>query len=269
MKKIFTLLVGAAMLAPMASADEVTMNLDTYNGDGNVGPNVASMKGTVTYDASEKLYSLPNFLGTPNATVQFYIGEETGDMNGTTTYGLEFLFPSEPTATDIVKKASNFKIAFAYELLPGYTDGADYTTNPIYDTGVFSGNGIKIKLSQITGIWGLNEDTPSTAVALSVKRAFAIKQGEGYKFYMRVDAAGQKMDTGSGFGEFQSYPEAKYYVSFSYPENGDSSAITEIEAADNDAPVEYFNLQGVRVDNPANGLYIRRQGNKIEKVVIR
>ena len=32
------------------------------------------------------------------------------------------------------------------------------------------------------------------------------------------------------------------------------------------APVEYFNLQGVRVANPENGVFIRRQGNKVTKV---
>lgn len=36
-----------------------------------------------------------------------------------------------------------------------------------------------------------------------------------------------------------------------------------------DAPVEYFNLQGMRVENPANGIYIRRQGTEVTKVVIR
>ena len=46
------------------------------------------------------------------------------------------------------------------------------------------------------------------------------------------------------------------------------TAITEIEAADENAPVEYFNLQGVRVENPSNGLYIRRQGSKVTKVII-
>lgn len=40
----------------------------------------------------------------------------------------------------------------------------------------------------------------------------------------------------------------------------------EIEA---NAPVEYFNLQGVRVANPENGLYIRRQGNKVSKVIVK
>ena len=47
-----------------------------------------------------------------------------------------------------------------------------------------------------------------------------------------------------------------------------STGIDEIEAAEN-APVEYFNLQGVRVANPENGLYIRRQGNKVTKVIVK
>lgn len=33
--------------------------------------------------------------------------------------------------------------------------------------------------------------------------------------------------------------------------------------------VEYYNLQGVRVTEPANGIFIRRQGSKTEKVIIR
>lgn len=30
-------------------------------------------------------------------------------------------------------------------------------------------------------------------------------------------------------------------------------------------PAVYYNLQGIRVDNPKNGIYIRRQGNKTSK----
>ena len=37
---------------------------------------------------------------------------------------------------------------------------------------------------------------------------------------------------------------------------------------DSNAPVEYFNLQGVRVANPQNGLYIRRQGTRVDKVIL-
>ena len=46
------------------------------------------------------------------------------------------------------------------------------------------------------------------------------------------------------------------------------SGVTGIEA-DANADVEYFNIQGVRVANPDNGIFIRRQGSKVEKVVIR
>ncbi len=46
------------------------------------------------------------------------------------------------------------------------------------------------------------------------------------------------------------------------------AGVEEVIAGDNNAPVEYFNLQGIRVENPANGLYIRRQGSEVSKVVL-
>ena len=44
-----------------------------------------------------------------------------------------------------------------------------------------------------------------------------------------------------------------------------------IDAADEDAPVEYYNLQGMRLnaDNLPSGIYIRRQGSRTEKILIR
>lgn len=46
------------------------------------------------------------------------------------------------------------------------------------------------------------------------------------------------------------------------------SGVEGIMADDANAPVEYFNLQGVRVAADQPGLYIRRQGSKVEKVSI-
>lgn len=46
------------------------------------------------------------------------------------------------------------------------------------------------------------------------------------------------------------------------------SAVSDILSNDEKQPVEYFNLQGMRVDNPQNGVYIRRQGNKTTKVAL-
>lgn len=47
------------------------------------------------------------------------------------------------------------------------------------------------------------------------------------------------------------------------------SSLTDIEASGNAAP-EYFNLQGVRVENPAPGagLLLRREGSKVSKVIL-
>lgn len=47
-----------------------------------------------------------------------------------------------------------------------------------------------------------------------------------------------------------------------------SGSVDGIEVDDNVAPV-YYNLQGVRVDNPANGLYIVVRGNKTTKEYIK
>jgi hypothetical protein len=46
-----------------------------------------------------------------------------------------------------------------------------------------------------------------------------------------------------------------------------SSAIENI-AVDENAPIEYYNLQGVRVANPENGVYITKQGRKVAKKYI-
>lgn len=42
-----------------------------------------------------------------------------------------------------------------------------------------------------------------------------------------------------------------------------------VEGNDSEAPIEFYDLNGRRVSNPDNGLYIRRQGNTVTKVIIR
>lgn len=49
---------------------------------------------------------------------------------------------------------------------------------------------------------------------------------------------------------------------------GDSSSVDAIEIEENVAPV-YYNLQGVRVDAPANGLYIVVRGDKVAKEYVK
>lgn len=49
---------------------------------------------------------------------------------------------------------------------------------------------------------------------------------------------------------------------------GIDSPVVDLDDDEN-APVEYYNLQGIRVENPSAGLYIMRQGKKASKVLIR
>ena len=58
-------------------------------------------------------------------------------------------------------------------------------------------------------------------------------------------------------------------VKMSYVEGASTGIGDVISDEDADAPVEYYNLQGIRVDNPENGLYIRRQGKSVSKSYIR
>ena len=41
------------------------------------------------------------------------------------------------------------------------------------------------------------------------------------------------------------------------------------ENSDANAPVEWYTLQGVRVENPSNGIFIRRQGSRAAKVALK
>lgn len=80
----------------------------------------------------------------------------------------------------------------------------------------------------------------------------------------------------SAAGNIDPYAAAR--IAYTVEVNPDDSSTTGVEdvitdgAIDNsddaNAPVIYYNLQGVRVENPANGVYIRVQGNKSEKVML-
>jgi len=48
----------------------------------------------------------------------------------------------------------------------------------------------------------------------------------------------------------------------------DNTGISDMIAPDSGTTAEYYNLQGIRITNPGNGIYIRRTGSHIEKVLV-
>ena len=57
-------------------------------------------------------------------------------------------------------------------------------------------------------------------------------------------------------------------LSFDFGSLGENSGVSNV-MDDSNAPVEFYNLNGMRVENPSNGIFIRKQGNKTNKVVVR
>ena len=47
------------------------------------------------------------------------------------------------------------------------------------------------------------------------------------------------------------------------------SAISEIATDNAEGEAVFYNLQGIRVNNPANGLYIKVQGGNTSKVLVK
>ena len=60
---------------------------------------------------------------------------------------------------------------------------------------------------------------------------------------------------------------AKKDLTISYTQGEiEATGIETIESEN--APVEYYNLQGVKVENPENGIFIKKQGRKTTKVIL-
>ena len=66
----------------------------------------------------------------------------------------------------------------------------------------------------------------------------------------------------------QEAPKAVTAAKASLVINADYAVAIEEVDADGNAPVEFYNLQGVKVENPENGIFIRKQGKKVTKVVL-
>ena len=78
---------------------------------------------------------------------------------------------------------------------------------------------------------------------------------------------GMGKNTNTGDGYWQAW--ADQTLMQLQPKGSGVDSIEEEEAIDFNAPVEYYNLNGVRVENPDKGIYIIKQGNKVSKAVIR
>ena len=76
-------------------------------------------------------------------------------------------------------------------------------------------------------------------------------------------------ETDEAVKEFVMTPAAKTFFAKANVYVLRSTGVDSVEIDDANAEAVYYNLQGVRVQNPSNGIYIMVKGNKSSKVVIR
>ena len=116
------------------------------------------------------------------------------------------------------------------------------------------GNSAFLGCSGLTSVISLNPTPPTCGTDVfryvSVGNITLEVPSESVSLY-------QSADTWKDFGTIKAVSSAS---------RSESSGIDDI-FADGDE-VEYYTLQGVKVQNPSKGLYIRKQGNKVTKVVL-
>ncbi len=64
------------------------------------------------------------------------------------------------------------------------------------------------------------------------------------------------------------YKSTYVWWDFNNVTSKDLSGVEQTLVDDNSAEIEYYNLQGVKVENPSKGIYVKKQGSKITKVVL-
>ena len=67
-------------------------------------------------------------------------------------------------------------------------------------------------------------------------------------------------------GIIYAYSPGNGISAYEITDNTDASVINI--HADNDTAVEYYNLQGMKIDKPSNGIFIKKQGDKVTKVIL-
>ncbi|MBS7347765.1 MAG: hypothetical protein KIG61_05050, partial [Muribaculaceae bacterium] len=93
--------------------------------------------------------------------------------------------------------------------------------------------------------------------------SFVVDGGAPLIYNAKLSADESTYNMIAGSAKFE--PFVTNSITLSHSSNIETG-ISDINPDANEA--EYYNLQGIRVDNPQQGIYIRRQGNKTTKVIL-
>lgn len=208
---------------------------------------------------------------------------------------INHIFSSESTVIRETELRESPKSSGVYALLDPFIPTGELADGLVHDGSV---NHIFINAADPDFVYFCGEDGVVTSEFIHTTGYSHSSFGDFYMFYMANGIVAGAVNSSTvlnpddyvGTAEFASdntlqsinmdgtlYPCDGNNIFTSWPSvfrvNVKRSGVDEIESdlpaeAETDAPVEYFNLQGVRVANPSGGIFIRRQGNSVTKVAI-
>lgn len=169
------------------------------------------------------------------------------DITKTTALGEDVLVSKAVSIADLAGKAQIYVASGKFSFRPGKPAKFE-----------ISGNGNKIKTITFTGSKFNNITTTSEGTYVQETGIYTAPEGGIESVIFTTPSSGLTVASLSSI------------MVECVNDMGGTSAISTVGADDTEAPAEYFNLQGIRVSEPAQGgIYIRKQGNKVEKVIIR
>ena len=231
---------------------EVTFTVEG-SGSGTYGSTYGTYVGAFDYDAKNRELTLKNFLGSnTNVVLKYTLANEGSDpdaidtnFNSEAVSGLgtdgsienfaDGSFIAQENGKDFMK-LTNLKVTTGfYSPMSVTSEGSGTTAKKMLSFTIFvSGDSHRY-----------NEET---------KEWYAAK----YVFADKAWVAGEGVNSVS----------LKVSIPFDNGTSGIDNVV--VDAEDENAPVEYYNLQGVRIAEPAAGqIVIRRQGSKVEKLLVR
>lgn len=264
MKKIFTLLAAALIAAPVFAQDAA---------DGSLWLNYSD--GTQNAKTMTDIYSSEEVQNADGLTwengVQMYLvktdKEYSGGMTNATYNKPIKLSNGAPNALILPEGFSTNKIEFY-----GYCNDKD-VNNVAWIATILDATGVELYKAEIPE----GASAPADNFVQNVAKFAGYDQFEpetskpADEFFGKLELDQiQKITCNlsqavSGTIWFKNGGKQPCFYIKIY--KADDSALGNI-AVDENAPVVYYNLQGAKVANPSNGLYIRVQGNKAEKVVL-
>lgn len=181
-------------------------------------------------------------------------------------------------------------IEASYEESGNYTYKYVYTSEPyaeeIYTHTVTDGNGSYDE--SCVAYEDMDEDGAVTEAELALSETLTVKKDKYGRVIEESATADEEVMFAAKYDftyseEYGSYPVEQVYSEYDFGTEEyipflkivakdfydvtSQSSIENVEVNAN-APVEYYNLQGVKVSNPENGIFIKKQGAKTTKVVL-